>query len=262
MLMSLLTTLKALLMAALIASDLPVTDLPVTVGRVLTGPNSRVELTNTADQPVTAWALAMTTHPDVGRTHREVWTVDGYLADATRGLPGAPAQLEPLRPHETRQLPIDPLPTDATVTVIAVVLDDGFAEGEEPVLASIFERRARERDALEQVVHAFNDVFATARGPAALTALRDRLTALVQRDSSVPCRAALDAVETYERRASASADDIDRSIRTYLALVTQEYELAAKHAQRKSRKGAFDDQVGSRRHDSESGVLHAGHVTR
>jgi hypothetical protein len=220
----------AVLMAALIANELP-----VTVGRLVTGSNSQVELTNAADQPVTAWALAMTTHPDIGRTHRDVWTVDGYLAEATRGLPGALARLEPLRARETRQMPLDPLPNDATVTIIAVVLEDGTAAGDEPVLASIFERRARERDALEAVVHTFNDVLATARGPAALTVLRDRLTALVQRDSSVPCRAALDAVKTYEGRASASADDIDRSLQTYSALVRQEYELAAKHAQRKTR---------------------------
>jgi len=102
--------------------------------------------------------------------------------------------------------------------------------GDPQVIASIFMRRVSERDALRAVVDAFNDALQTRHGAEALDALRDRLTAIAGREQSLPCRAALDAVETYRGRGG-SADAIDQSLRTYAAFVTREYELAAKHAQ-------------------------------
>jgi hypothetical protein len=42
-------------------------DLPLSTSGLVTGPNSRVTLTNTADQAVTAWALATVTHSAGGR---------------------------------------------------------------------------------------------------------------------------------------------------------------------------------------------------
>jgi hypothetical protein len=207
-------------------------DLPVTISQVATGPASHVTLTNTASQPVTAWALATTTRTETGRTRREVETADGYLSEITHGLAGSSERLERLLPRQSRQITLDPLPAGAVLEVIAVVLDDGSAMGDEQVIASIFARRASERDALRAVVDAFNDVLQTRHGAEALDALRDRLTAIAGREQSLPCRAALDAVETYRGRGG-SADAIDQSLRTYAAFVTREYELAAKHAQMK-----------------------------
>jgi hypothetical protein len=207
-------------------------DLPVTISRIVTGPAAHVTLTNTTTHPVTAWALATTTRAETGRTRREVETADGYLSEITHGLPGSSERLERLLPRESREIALDPLPAGAVVEVIAVVLDDGTAMGDGQVIASIFARRARERDVLGAVADAFRDVLRASHGAEALDALRDRLTPIAAREPIVPCRAALDAVETYRARGG-SGDAIDQSLRTYAAFVTREYELAVKHAQPK-----------------------------
>ena len=41
-------------------------------------------------------------------------------------------------PGESRELALDPLPADATVQVVAAVLEDGTAMGEEPLIAAVF----------------------------------------------------------------------------------------------------------------------------
>jgi hypothetical protein len=208
--------------------------LPVIVGQLSTGPRAHMTVTNTASQPVTAWAFAIITHPDPGRTRREVETIDGYLSEATHGIQGSTERLERLMPQQSRVIQLDSLPEDATVEVVAVVLDDGTAVGEESAIAPIFERRARERDALGAVVAVFSDVLASQHGTAALEALKQRLVALPARDEA-PCRAAIDAVETYRQRGGArTPDQIDESLRMYAAFVTREYELAKKHSQRKA----------------------------
>jgi hypothetical protein len=218
------------LIALVCASAVYAPEMPVTVSHVVTGSPSHVRLTNTSPQAVTAWSLATTTVSG-DRTHREVYTADGYLSEVTHGLAGASAKLERLLPGESRELPLDPLPEGATVEVIAVVLDDGTAIGDPPAIASIFATRVKERDALRAVVDTFGDVLPTARGAAALDALKERLTVLAQRDQSIPCRAALDAVQTYARKTN--PDEIDQSLRTYADFVKREYDVAAKHAQRR-----------------------------
>jgi hypothetical protein len=207
-------------------------DLPLTVSHIVTGPDSRVTLTNTAAQPVTAWSLATITRASNGRTHREVWTADGYLSEVTHGLNGASERLERLMPRQSREITVDPLPDGATVEVAAVVMDDGTAMGDERELQLIFDHRVKERDALRAVVEAFDDVRRAQHGTAALDALHDKLSAIAQRAESLPCRAALDAVDTYRARGG-EPEAIDQSLGTYAAFVTREYELAARHAQRK-----------------------------
>lgn|SRR5262249_28403281 len=206
-------------------------DMPLALSDVTTGPHSHVRLTSNARQPVTAWSLAATSPSPNGGTHREVYTTDGYLSEATHGLPGANEQLERLMPGESRELPLDPLPSGSTVTVVAVVLDDGTAAGDEAAIASIFARRTKERDALKAVVDAFADVLPSKHGADALTALRERFAALARRDDSVPCRAALDAVQQFQRKTN--ADEIDRSLQTYAEFVKREHALAARHSQRR-----------------------------
>jgi hypothetical protein len=83
------------------------------------------------------------------------------------------------------------------------------------------------------VVDAFNDVLPARHGAEALTALRERFAALAQRDESIPCRAALEAVQTFQQKAG--AEEIDNSLRTYAAFVQKEYALAERH----SRRGAI-----------------------
>lgn len=225
--MSLRTAVSTVAMSAVLAAP---SDMPLRVGDVVTGAQSRVRVTNTSSQPVTAWSLAAISRTATG-SHREVYSADGYLSEVTHGLPGSNDRIERIMPGETREFPLDPLPPGSTVEVIAAVLDDGTGTGDEDALTAIFARRARERDALKAVVDAFGDVLPAKRGAEALTALRERFTALVQRDNSTPCRAALDAVQAYQQKTS--ADQIDASLRSYADFVTREYELAARHSRRK-----------------------------
>jgi hypothetical protein len=218
------------LSAVLLASAVYAPEMPLTVSNVVTGPKSAVTLTNTSKQPVTAWSLATTTHGDGGRTHREVYTADGYLSEVTHGLPGSSERLERLLPGQSRQITLDPLPADATVEIVGVVMDDGSAIGDEQVIAPIFAKRVRERDALKAVVDGFNDVLPARHGPEAVAALTERFAAIVQRDDSIPCRAAIDAVQNVARKTN--ADEIDQSLRTYADFVKRQYELAARHSER------------------------------
>jgi len=221
--------------AILLAAHLALDGFPLVADRLVTGQHAHVTLTNTANQPVTAWALAIVTHPAPGRTHREVETVDGYLSEATHGIAGAPERLERLMPGQSRQVDLDAVPDDATVEVAAVILDDGTAMGDEKIVTPMFDRRAKERDALGAVASVFRDVLGSQHGEAAVDALRARLEALAERDTA-PCRAAIGAVDTYKQRVhDRTPDQIDDSLRTYAAFVTREWELAKKHAERKSR---------------------------
>jgi hypothetical protein len=197
----------------------------------VTGAQSRVRLTNTANQPVTAWSLAATSQVEGGRTHREVFTVDGYLSELTHGLPGAAQHLERLMPGQSRQISIDAQPAGTTVDVIAAVLDDGTAIGDAQALGEIFAKRAKERDGLKAVADAFKEVLPAMHGAEALAALSERFKTLAQRNDSMPCRAALEAVQTLERQGT--PDQIDQSLRSYAEFVTKQYALAEKHATRR-----------------------------
>jgi len=206
-------------------------NLPLRVSDVSAGPSPHVRVTNTANQPITAWALAATTRT-AGGSHREVYSADGYLSEATHGLPNANPAIERIMPGESRDLPIEGLPAGATVEPFAVVLEDGTALGDEDTLNAIFAKRARERDALKAVVDAFADVLPAKRGADALAALRDRFAALVLRQNELPCRAALDAVQTYQRKTN--AEEIDNSLRMYADFVKGEYDLAVRHSRRRA----------------------------
>ena len=221
--------LSALLVV--MASAAQAAESPVIISDLVTGEASHVRITNTSRQPVTAWSLAATTESSGGRTHREVYTTDGYLSEVTHGLPKAAERLERLMPGQSRDLPLDPLAAGAKVDVIATVLDDGTAIGEEAAVAAIFANRVKERDALKEVVDAFHAVLPAAHGAEALSALKARLGALVERNDNVPCHAALEAMQAYERRGHTQS--IDKSLRTYADFVTREYALAVKHSQRK-----------------------------
>jgi len=205
--------------------------MPVVVSDLTTGASSHVRISNTGRQPVTAWSLKATT-PTATGTHREVYTTDGYLSEVTHGLPKAAERLERLMPGESRDLPLDPLPEGAKVDVLAAVMDDGTAIGDEATIASIFANRVKERNALKAVVDTFDAVLPAKHGAEALSALKDRLAALVEHRDSVPCHAALEAVQAYEKKAK--SDQVDASLRTYADFVTKEYVLAQKHSQRRA----------------------------
>jgi len=208
-------------------------DLPLAV-RLATGSASRAELTNTGTQPVNAWSLAITTPAGEGRTHRTVQTVDGYLTTAMRGVVTVPEKFNPLSPGETRQIELEPLPPDASASVVAVVLEDNTAVGDADVIRGIFERRIKERDELGRVVEVVNAVLASARGIPALQELKRRFDEASAPDESTAHRAAREAVDSYITRATAeNADQIEQLLRGYLALVVRQHDEASRHAVRK-----------------------------
>jgi len=208
--------------------------LPVATSQLATGPSSQVRMTNSGTQAVTAWSLAITTHPEEGKTHRVVQTSDAYLADVTRDLPRSSPHLDWLRPGQSFEIPLDPQPADASVAVMAVVLEDGTALGEPGILDAIFAHRAAERDDLKRVVDTFNAVLPSKQGTAAIEDLKTRFSASAGPQEGTPHRSAREAVESFAQRAAAgNADEADQSLRRYAAFVQRQYDVAAKHAVRK-----------------------------
>jgi hypothetical protein len=217
--------------AVLLVAVVSAAEVPLEVSNVVTGPQSHVRLTNTGTQTVTAWSLAATTESG-GRKRREVYTVDGYLSELTHGLPNAEEHRERLMPGQSREIPLDALPAGATVEPVAAVLDDGTAIGDEAALTQIFTRRAKERDALKAVSEAFAEVLPARHGADAIAALTERFNALVQQDNSIPCRAALEAVQSLQR--GMPAEQVDQLLEEYADFVKREFDLAAKHALRRN----------------------------
>jgi hypothetical protein len=205
-------------------------DLPVLATHLTTGPTGQVQLTNTGSQTVNAWSVAITTPAGSGGSHQVVETVDAYLSEATRGIAGMPERLNALLPGQAREIALGPLPADATVRVLAVVLENDTAVGDADTIRSIFERRAVERDELHRVIGTFADVLASGRGIPALQELKRRFDVSAPEEST-PHRAAREAVESYLRRVTAeNADQIEQLLRQYVALVEGQHELAVRHS--------------------------------
>jgi hypothetical protein len=205
-------------------------DLPLVATHLVTGPASHVQLANTGAETVNAWSLAVTSPTASGGTHQVIETVDAYLSEVTRGVIGMPDKLNALRPGQTVEIPLDPLPPEATVRVLAVVLEDDTAAGDPDAIRSVFDRRVLERDELGRVLETFADVLASAHGIPALQELGHRFAAS-NPDESTPHRAAREAVESYMQRMTAqNADQIEQLLRQYIALVQKQHDLAVRHA--------------------------------
>jgi hypothetical protein len=221
-----MTSTISLLVVALL-----VVDLPLSVGKLTTGA-TQVELRNTGTQPINAWAFAISSPNASGGIHRVFHSSDVYLSEVTGGLQGAEPHLRLLQPGDSRTVPVDPLPAGASVQVVAVVLDDNTALGDDQTIASFFEKRVAERDGLKQVVDAFNARCSRSTGWARFRT-EEAVCRWRRRRESVPHRSARLAVDAWLQRTGASDDDVDRSLRTYAAFVTKQYEAASNHATRK-----------------------------
>jgi hypothetical protein len=220
--------------AVALAAAAQAAELPVVASGFTAGPASRVDLTNTSMQPVTSWTLVVTSKEGEGSTRRAVETIDAYLSEVTREFVGASERVDRLMPGETRRFMLDAVPSGATVEVTAAILDDGTAVGDEETIVSVFEHRAKERDALREVVDAFNAVLPTMRGTAALEALKQRFAAVNSNQETPAHRSAREAVDAYlQRTTAANVDAIDQLVRKYADVVRREYELAEKHSRRK-----------------------------
>src|SRR5687767_12339570 len=130
----------ALLLALVYAADPPLT------ARAIPGPPSQVELRNTGTRPINAWAFAISAPNASGGIRRTFHSADVYMSEVTAEMQRAAPHLRVLKPGESRTVPVDPFPPNATVQVIAVVLDDNTAFGDEQTIAGFFENRAVERD--------------------------------------------------------------------------------------------------------------------
>src|SRR4029077_9792135 len=126
-------------------------DFPVVAKNFVTGPMSRVEITNTASQPVTAWTLVVTTNGKDGSVRHAAETIDAYLSEVTRDFPGMSKKVDRLMPGESRVVALGPAAPGSTAEITTVILDDGTAVGDQETIASIFEQRAKERDQLKAV---------------------------------------------------------------------------------------------------------------
>ncbi len=224
------TAVAAILLGAFVQAA----QFPLIAGSLIAGPNSRVQLTNRGDQPVTAWALAVTTPAVDGQSRRFEETVDAYLSEITRDLPGATDKLNRLLPGEGREVPLQSVPAGSSVEIVAVVLQDGTAMGDARTIELIFERRRMERDDLRSVVDVFGAVLPATTGMAALQELQRRFASGFQRPDSTPVRAAREAVDAYLKVATPeNADALVQQLRAYADLVERQYELAVRHSQQK-----------------------------
>jgi hypothetical protein len=210
-------------------------ELPVVAGRLVTGPNSHVDLTNMSSQSVTAWTLVVTTTQPDGTVHRATETVDAYLSEVTKAFAGMSARVELLLPGQTREIALDPAGTGSIAEVTAVVLQDGTALGDPEALASVFEHRAEERDQLHEIVNVFESVLPSSRGAAALEGLKRAFAVQSPQGESAAHQSAREAVDVYLQRATpATADAVDQLLRAYADIVRREYDLAEKHSHRKN----------------------------
>jgi hypothetical protein len=206
-------------------------DLPVVASKLVTGPMSRVELTNTSNQPVTAWTLVVTTKEKDGTPRRAVETIDAYLSEVTRDFPGMSDKVDRLMPGQSRIVDLDPVADGSVAEITAVIFQDGATAGDPETIASIFEGRARERDQLKEVVAAFDAVLPSAKGLTMLEELKKRFVAVSPAGESTPHRAAREAIDANMKRATPStADAIDGLVRKYADIVKREYDLAARHS--------------------------------
>jgi hypothetical protein len=228
--------IPTLLLPFAYAADIPlvVTIVGSQQAGVTSGPFNQVELKNTGTQRINAWSFAVSSATSSGGFRREFRSADVYMSEVTDGLQGADPLLRILQPGETRVLPVDPLPMDASVQVIAVVLEDNTGIGDDQTLAGFFQKRVAERDEFKTVVDIFDAVLGSQRGAAAIEELKRRFAAGADTAEPAVHRSARMAVDSWSQRlGSVPEDEIDRSLRTYAAFVTKQYEVAAKHAVRK-----------------------------
>jgi len=223
-----MTWLVALLFSFAFAADPPL------AARALPGPPSQVELRSAATRPINAWVFAISSPNPSGGIHRVFHSSDVYMSDVTGGLQGAEPHLRVLQPGESRAVPVDPFPSDATVQVVAVVFDDNSAYGDEQTIAGIFEKRVIERDQLKEVVDMFTDSLQSEPGPATLLDLKRRFDGGAVGPESAAHRSARLAVDAFLQRAVENREDVIPAFRTYVWFVKTQYEAAAKHAQRKT----------------------------
>jgi hypothetical protein len=203
--------------------------------QVTQGGRLQYSLTNAATQPATAWsvivAVADLNGTVVGQT---VITLDEYRVEAQRGIISEnEIRRSLLRPRQTRRFEL-PGPFDArllvTVTPAAMVFLDGTSVGDAGLIASIFDRRAAERDARAEVLRQLLDIQTHYVGAAALKEAIARLSRSATPDPDHARRACQEDLREALTQAEANHDDPMKALARQIEIVRREYEAAVQHS--------------------------------
>jgi len=192
-------------------------------------------LTSFAAQPATAWSVTVVvTDPHGTLIRQSAITVDEYRADAQRGfVSGDQLAHSLLRPGQPRRFEL-PGPFDSrllvTVTPAAMVFLDRTSVGDPLMIASIFDRRAEERDARAEMLRQLVDVRARYAGPAALKEAMKRLSRPVTPDPGHARELCEKNLREALARSEAADTDPVVELSRQIEMVRREYDAAVRHA--------------------------------
>jgi hypothetical protein len=204
-------------------------------GQVTDRGHLQYSLTSSAAQPATAWSVTVVVADPNGTVMRQsAITLDEYRAEAQRGVVSEDELARSLlRPRQTRRFelpgPFDPRLV-VTVTPVALVFLDGTSIGDPLLIASIFRRRAAERDARGEMLRQLLDVRAHYVGPAALKEAIARLSQLAAPDPDHARRTCQKNLR--DALARSEDDDVDplAELSRQIEIVRREYAAAVQHA--------------------------------
>jgi len=192
-------------------------------------------LTNLAAQPATAWSVTVrVTDPNGMVIRHSAITTDEYRAEAHRGM-ASDEQLSAslLRPHRPRRFVV-PGPFDQrlqlTVTPLAMVFLDGSSVGHAQLIASVFQRRAAEREARRDILKQLRDVRTHYSGIAALKEAINRLSRPATTDPGHTHRMVEQQLRDALTHAEAGRIDAGKALDDQLDLISREYQLAVQHS--------------------------------
>jgi hypothetical protein len=118
----------------------------------------------------------------------------------------------------------------ATVTPAAMVFLDGTSVGDANLIASIFGRRAAERDARGEMLRQLVDIQTHYEGSGALREAIARLSRLATPDPDHARRACQEDLRDALTQAEATHDDPMEALARQIEIVRREYETALQHS--------------------------------
>jgi hypothetical protein len=193
-----------------------------------------LELVNNGPSPATAWTIDVNVHRTVGGPSRHSSIgIDNYTVDAVRGLvPAKEVDAKFPQPGQPYAFSImGSFESVPEVHVVAVVLEDGTAYGDQDVVRQVFERRTAERDAAQSVLAELRGVQRSKRGMAALVDAKARMAIpLANSPGAGMWRLADQNLALKIREAEAGRTDPDLALASVIDTVGREYQAAIKHS--------------------------------
>ena len=207
---------------------------PVTVSDVQFRPSGELSyvLTNTTNQPITAWAVHLRERQPDGKSTDITATTDKYIADARRGLESdEQVNSRWLMPHQPHSFTLPGSHTNADVTAVAAVFADGAVAGDQSITADVFRRRAVMRDTTRDVLLQLRSVQSSYKGNAAIREASVRLSTPVgtqETDEVInPLKIQLSELA---QRVTAQRLDGDVALAHVIQQVERTYNASVKHA--------------------------------